>query len=44
MDQNLTKAGLIAIAVVGLLLLMQMNQTAMSWLEVQFNQVFQFGG
>lgn len=43
MDQNVTKAGLIVIAVVGLVALFGMSSTAMEWLSIQFSSLFTIG-
>lgn len=43
MDQNVTKAGLIVIAVVGLVALFSMSNAAMQWLNDQFAALFALG-
>lgn len=40
MDQNVTKAGLIVIAVVGLAALFTLNGQAMLWMQQQFQSLF----
>lgn len=43
MDQNVTKAGLIVIAVVGLVALFGLSNVAMEWLGQQFSALFTIG-
>lgn len=40
MDQNVTKAGLIVIAVIGLAALLALNTQAMQWMQQQFATLF----